>query len=269
MTGAARPASRTRAVAGFAALVCTGCLDHILDAPYVLSTGLGEVRGLAPTARHTLFVATSTGTWQIDGSGQRTAVDGRPARAITTHGTRLYVLHEDEIRWGPTPADGPAASLVGAAWPGALDLQAACDDTVMVATATSITRWDPATDTRTPWPAAPDGITAIGLGARECEELFVVAGSRLWSVTEEAATPLTAELSAPRAVTRDSAGAAWMLLGEPPVLARIVAGEPQVRARHLGDPRDLHFGTGELLAPLNVYIADGAGTVDYVRVPEE
>jgi hypothetical protein len=36
-------------------------------------------------------------------------------------------------------------------------------------------------------------------------------------------------------------------------------------ARSLGDTRDLQFGLGGLLAVENVYIANGAGSVDYVR----
>ena len=68
-----------------------------------------------------------------------------------------------------------------------------------------------------------------------------------------------------RAAATDTRGRVYVAQGAPTELWRVDPGGLVSMARWLGDTRDLQFGLGGLLAVENVYIANGAGSVDYVR----
>ncbi|MFN7145794.1 MAG: hypothetical protein ACK4YP_18610 [Myxococcota bacterium] len=59
----------------------------------------------------------------------------------------------------------------------------------------------------------------------------------------------------------------YVVHGDPPELFRVDPSGPVSVAKWLGDARDLHFGVGDRLPRENLYVANGAGTLDYVRPP--
>ena len=89
----------------------------------------------------------------------------------------------------------------------------------------------------------------------------------LWRLAEGRAATLLAQSEGARAAAGEPGGRRWLVHGEPPVLSRL-EGETLVQvAAHLGDPRDLHLGSGGLLRPDHLYLADAEGTVDYLPLP--
>jgi hypothetical protein len=153
-------------------------------------------------------------------------------------------------------------------WPtgGALDALAWCDDLVLLLYAGEIRAWLPRTGETRAWAEVPPDAARLALGRPpDCGEALVTAGDRLLSVVPSGAARELAVLPGLRAAAVDERGAVWVVHGVPPVLGRL--GDPEPFARHLGDPRDLHFGTGDLLPPANAYLAGATGTLDYVHVP--
>ena len=90
-------------------LLLGGCMDRLMEAPYVLATGLGEVNGLVPSTRGTLLAATPSGTWEVDETGARTLLSPVPSQSVAIHRGRIYALSGERILWGtsPAPAGGP------------------------------------------------------------------------------------------------------------------------------------------------------------------
>jgi hypothetical protein len=94
-----------------ALVALTGCLSSMLEAPYVLVTGLGAVHGLSPTARATMLVASERGIVEVTGEGASTLLVGDgPYRAVATHKGQLHALQTDVVRSAPFP---PPAAGVG------------------------------------------------------------------------------------------------------------------------------------------------------------
>ena len=252
-----------------ALLLLTGCLSEVLEAPYVLSTGLGEARSVCPSTRLTMLVASSTGLWEVDGEGAMAQVLAGDCSAVSMSPRDAYALCDGQLTWGALPAPGALAQgWSRKAAPGVRDVQVWCDGTVMLGDPASVTSWDPATGETSLWAEGLPGLRALALGGGEgCDWLTVVAGDRVLAVTPTGQSALAEGLVAPRAAAVDRQGRLWVVAGEPAVLSQVTGGKAQEFARYLGDPRDLQFGLGGLLPPSNGYLADGQGTLDYVYAP--
>ena len=245
-------------------LLLLGCLDAILEAPYVLTTGLGEARGLSPTVHRTMLVASSTGVLEVSGSGARTLLTSQPARAVASHAQHIYLLTDDSLLWGELPPSGePLGALSAVPISGAVDIQAWCDETVLIAGDFGLKIWSRTTSTLRDHPTPLPPLRAVSLSLQApCTVVNVISEDALLVVGE---TVTRHSLTAPRAATPDRHGNTWVVHGEPPVLSRLSGGVLEERARYLGDPRDVHFGNGEMFSADNIYIADGGGSLDYAR----
>lgn len=251
------------------ALTTTGCLDHILEAPFVLTPGLGEARSLAPSDHSTMLVASSTGLHDIDGEGAVTTLFEADAHAVSTHQARAYVLVGDTLRLGRHDAASGTWTWQSRPLQGARDLLAWCDLRLLAVTHGEILEVDP-TGATSPevWLRDQFGLRGLALDAeRPCEGVLAFSDHQLLFVTPAGEAEVILERQVElRAVATDGEGRTWIVHGTPPRLSVLVEGKPQTFAHYLGDPRDLHFGTGDLLKPDNVYLADGGGTLDYLRV---
>ena len=252
-------------------LLLGGCMDHLMEAPYVLATGLGEVNGLVPSTRGTLLAATPTGTWEVDETGARTLLSAVPSQSVAIHRERIYALSGERILWGTSPAPA-GGTLLTQEWPapGTVDIQAWCDGLVLMATPDDILVWSPDAGTVQPWKTGLTDIRHVALREEPtCEGALVLTDDALYDVGPGHAEALATGLSSPRAVAVDAHGEPWFVEGEPPVLSHLVDGKVTVFARYLDSPTDLHFGTGLGLMPSsNLYIADHTGTIEYVHMPE-
>ncbi len=252
----------------WASLLLSGCLDSILEAPYVLTAGMGEARGLSPTSRTTLMIATADGVMEVDGAGHRTVLSTIPAQAVATHRRYMYVLTDEGLMWGDFPPPGQRAQLVSVPIEDVVDLQSWCDGQVLLAGPTGLRLWNPEEGSVHDFSPGLPPLTAVSLlPLNPCSGALVLSTDGALILAErDSHEVLLSGLVHPRAIAADRYGYIWLVHGEPPVLSRFSDGALETRARYLGDPRDLHFGVGELLAPDNAYLADGSGTLDYARV---
>lgn len=252
-------------------LSLAGCVGEILDAPFVLSSGLGAARGVSPSPRTTLLVATDAGVVEVQGDGRAELLAaGVDALAVASHRETLYVLTAEGVRHGPMPPPGEAAAL--GLWPraGLRDMQAGCGERVHVADAAGLAAWVPATGALSRFGPPLADVRALALDPlAACAGVLVLAGDRVLWVTADAATPLATGLTRPRALSADAWGGVWVVHGEPPVLARLTTAGPDTRARHLGETADLGFGLGDLFHPANAYLVGPGGTLEYARVVPE
>ena len=109
------------------------CLDHILEAPLILATGLGEVNGIAPSPRESLLVATETGLWEVRADGNKRQLIDSPIQDISTHPERLIALDAGAISWGPYPShDEEFEFSQQLSLPGASRIQAWFDDQLWI-----------------------------------------------------------------------------------------------------------------------------------------
>jgi hypothetical protein len=260
-----------RAAAFTLPLLLTGCVGEILDAPFVLASGLGAARGVAPSPRTTLLVATASGVVEVEGDGQAAPlVPGVDARAVATHRDRLYVLVEEGVLHGPVPGPGAPPALDTWARPGVVDLQASCAGAVLFADAEGVGRWTPETGAVARHGPALPGIQALSLDpVSACEGVLALTDDAVHWVSPVATWPVATGLDRPRALTADGWGGIWVVQGEPPVLAKLTTAGPEVRARHLAPTADLGFGVGELFHPANAYFVGPEGSLDYARVVPE
>ena len=242
------------------------CIDHLLEAPYVLATGVGQdARSLSPTAARTLLVAGPAGVFEVDGSGAVVPLSKQPAIAAVGHARFTAVLDAQGLTFGHGPPWTPGHHV---ALPGAVAAQAWCDDQVLVLAqgALWLARADQTEPTR--WATAPADAVDLALGPQgDCAAALVLSPTRLWVVDPDGQRLLAEGLQQATAVGADRSRALWVVHEDPPVLARIEAGRPVTVARHLAPTTDLRFGTGGLLHPDNAYLLTRQGTVDYVRIP--
>ncbi|MDG1481427.1 MAG: hypothetical protein P8R54_17665 [Myxococcota bacterium] len=250
-------------------LALTGCLDAILEAPFVLSTGLTEVRSITPSGRTTMLAATPGGVVEIDGSGAHTLLSTHPARAIAAHATVIYLLTDDALLWGAMPPPGErigALSHISVA--GVVDIQSWCHGQVLLAGAAGLQTFDSSSGMLSPYPAKLPPLKSVSLPAEApCTGAVVASADAVIEVIGEELRSLPVDT--PRVVTPGRDGHTWLIHGTPPILSRMQDGTLSLRAEHIGNPLDAHFGTGELFSPSNIYFADAAGTLDYARVIDD
>ncbi len=236
-----------------------GCLDRLLEAPYVLTTGLGDVRSVSPGRDGGLLAATSTGVYAIAADGTAHLLDPSPASAVSADSRRAYVLREGRASW-----DGGESVT-----PGAVDLLAGYD-TLLVLTPTTLHAVAPDAKSRL-FSSGFTGARAVTLGASG--GYLVVSEDTLWSVPgasdggPSTATPLLTGLVDARAAAIDARERVYVVQGDPRGLWRVEDGRLTRMARWLDAANDLHFGVGGAFPAEQAYIATGTGTVDYVRPP--
>lgn len=248
----------------------------MLEAPYILTVGLPSVQGVSLSGRGTMFAATTAGTLDVQSDGQHHLLDARPARAVSAHAKTLYILDADgqTLRWGPLPAPGqPAQGLRTVSIEIAVsDMQAWCDEQVLLASAQGLLRWTPTKGTIVPFgprvaaqrvSLAPDPV---------CESALVIDEDRVYQVFDSTRRPLGTAIAAPQSAAVQAGGRIWLAHGAPAVLSVLTPdGGWEVRARHLGDARDIVFGGGvrsggASFSPGNIYIANGEGRLEYAQV---
>ena len=235
-------------------LLLGGCLDELLESPYVLTPGLGEVRAVAPGLHGELLVASATGLYAIDGNGVATRT-GEAADGVTVHPGVVYVR-----RGGTVSYDGGAIDVTGA-----VDILAGYDalaglypDRLVLDGRFGHTG-----------PPMPDRVVSLGRTDARAVALgptgyLVTTATALLAVDADVRV-LADGLTDARAAATDTRGRVYVAHGAPTELWRVEPTGLVSMARWLGDTRDLQFGLGGLLPAENVYIANGAGSVDYVR----
>lgn len=238
----------------------------MLEAPYVLVTGLGPVHALSPTPRTTMLVASDRGLLEVNGEGAATvlAEDGAYA-AVATHKGRLHALRGEVVRSTAFPP--PAVpTWTERPWPGARDLQSTCGDALFVADGAGIGRWSPGGEPTRFGPQRAD-IRALTIDvAAPCDGVIAVTDDAVLRVQASGVTPLASGVDGLRAAALDARGRVWVVAGDPPVLGTVGPGGVDARARHLGETGDLAFGFGGLFPSANAYLGTAAGTLDYARV---
>lgn len=230
-----------------------GCLDRMLEAPWVLTSGIGEARSLAPDGTGAWLVATDRGVARIDGEGKASDVEAGAADAVSTHPGRVYVLRDGVVRWPGGEARVDGAIDVAGGW-----------DALWVLTPDTLWAVDPATGEKTARATGLDGARAVALGP-EPEALVVTRDAVVAIGPGGGARALATGLVGPRAACTDARGRVFVAAGEDPALWRLDAAGPVLAARYLGDVRDLHVGLGGLLPAENLYLAVGTGSIDYLR----
>lgn len=245
-----------------------GCLDAWLEAPYILTSGLAPVHSLSPSSDDSFFAATDAGLVRIHGDGQHALIDPEPATAVSAHGDRLYALRGAELRWTPLPLSTPLVWTRRPAPAGTHDLQAWCEDSVALATDAGLMRWTPEDDQIVPLRWGEGAVSRLAVSPQAvCTELLVLSGDTVARRSASGSTPLVSGVSEARAIAAAGDGSVWVVHGASPVLSVIDGGALAVRARHLGDVRDVWFGSGAgLWSPANAYFASGEGRIDYAGV---
>lgn len=249
-------------------LALWGCLDALLEAPFILTAGLAPVNSLSPSPDSHFFAATDAGVVHILGDGQHALLDPAPAEAVSAHAGRLYALHGGELRWTPLPLAEPVVWTRRPAPPGTHDLQAWCEDSVVLATDGGLLRWTPADDqiTAMAWGKGPVARIAVSVTA-PCDELLVISGDSVQRRSASGSVVLASAVAAPQSLATASDGSVWVVHGADPVLSVLEGGQLSTRARHLGDVRDVWFGSGVgLWSRGNAYFASGEGRIDYAGV---
>ena len=230
-----------------------GCLDRLLEAPYVLTPGLSEPRSIGIAPDGGLLVTTRTGAFHIDGEGRAEQV-GEPAEAVSGTPGHTWYLRKGQLEGGERALAVPGAVDVLGGWEGLLVLY---PDHVERVNTSSLER--------TPVRLPVGDARAIALGPTGA--YLVVTPAALLELQGDTANTLVAGLVDARAAATDTRGRIYVAQGKDPALYRVDAGTLTLVAQYLDDPRDLHFGVGGLLPVENVYVANGAGTVDYLRPP--
>ena len=246
-----------------------GCLDSLLEAPYVLTTGLSEARSITPTPRRTMMIATPQGVIEIEGSGQHHPLTDQPVLSVATHASSVYLLTDSALQWGTLPPLGERLTILSSLpVSGIVDIQSWCEQRVLLAGAKGLQVWTPATGIIEDFHAPLPPLHAVSLPAIDpCGGVVVLTEDALIEISRDGQKRHPVEH--PRVATPGRDGHIWVIHGQPPVLSRLEEAGLVLRARHLGDPRDAHFGNGELFSPSNLYLADASGTLDYARVITE
>lgn len=237
-------------------LLLAGCLGRLQEAPYVLAVDLGEARSLAFRADSALLVATPRGLYAVDGEGRAEVVDARPALAVTATRRGVYTLDGSRLR-------GPELDQAA---PGAVDLAAGWDDRLWLLYPDHLDAVDAGDGSVS---RVADGLDrARALGLTPPPTMMVVTHDSVLLVDAAGAVrPVASGLEDPRAAAMDAGGRVWVATGSPGQLFRFEAGQPVRVARYLDDPRDLHFTVIDPFPPDRLWIASGAGRVDYVAAP--
>lgn len=246
-------------------LLLVGCLESLLEAPYILTAGLAPVHDLTPAPNGNLFAATEQGIVYIDEAGVSSIQDPFVASAIASHDVRLYALQDGTLH-------STALPIVPNAWQthptpeGVVDIQTWCGASVLLASAQGLHVWDAQSETLSTlsW-----GMPAeqVALDAHHpCTTLWVVSQGGVFRVEAQGHQQWLSGAEHIRDVATSQDGAVWIITGQRPALGRVVEGAVDIRARHLGVVHAMWFGEGGVWSPENVYLASAAGRVDYARV---
>jgi hypothetical protein len=252
-------------------LVLWGCrFAEVLEStPYVLSTGLGELRAIATGPSGTAFVAGPKGVLEIAGDGKATSALDGDARLVAAQPGRLFAVFGDVLEWTIRTSASPQAAGGSQSLPGVVDLLAWCDGDLLIAYADHLALWRLGQEVERTFGAPVPGIRAVAVGSPECGSALVLTNDALWSVPATGPTaPLVRGLKDPRAVASDPLGRAWIVSGDPVALARVDGSSLVPVASDLGDVRDVVFGHMGLFKPHNVYLAAGDGRIEYVHVAD-
>ena len=245
-----------------------GCFTELLEGPYVLATGLGPAATLSHTADGTLLVGGETGLWSVDGQGHAVHLLTEAVDSVSASPSRIFVLQGSTLRQAPWPPAPVLALSAGIEASGALQVQAWCQDQVMITRAGGLSLMDPGDGTQQPFGPPLAGARGGILGPDpDCASAVVLTDDTLLRVRATTVEPLLEGAIAPRTAAVDEQGRIWLVNGEPPVLSLVADGTAVTVARYLGQPRALNFGSGGLLHPQDAYIACADGSLDYVRVP--
>ncbi len=236
-------------------LLLLGCLDRLLEAPYVLTAGFGEARSLAISREGALLVAGTQGIARISETATATVIGADPVDAIAVNPTHLYALAD-----GVLTVEGVTVPV-----PGAVDIAASWNPELWVLYPDRIELL--ATDlTSTRLVSGLAGARAVNLGPQS--EMLVTLATEVRAYDAVGASrSIVGGLVDARMAAADESGRVYVVQGSPSELFRVDDGQLTLIARFLDDPRDLQFGRGQLLPRTFAYFATGNGRVDYVVVP--
>jgi hypothetical protein len=249
-----------------AACAWKDALDH---APYVLVTGLGDLRAIAPGPSSTAYATTSAGVIAVTGDGKSSRVLDGDTRLIAVHKDRLFAMQGDALRWVPIATAFEGAVGGSQPMPGVVDLVAWCESDLLVAYADHLALWRIGQEAERPFGEPIAEVRGVALGSDDCSTLLVLTADAVWS-TQASGPPrrIVRGLVEPRAVASDALGRVWVVSGEPPSLGRVEAGSLVPVAKRLGDVKDFFFGHQGLYSQQNAYLAEGDGQIEYVHVDD-
>ena len=236
-------------------LALGGCLDRLLEAPYILTSGLGEARSIAISREGDLIVAGTAGLTRITADGSPHLVDPVPTDAIAVSPNHRYALRAGHVDYEGTRLPVPGAVDIAATWNP--DLWVLYPDRVEI--------WDPDRHART-IVTGLSGARALTLGPQDEMLVTLPTEVRAYRADGRGRTLVTGLVNARFSAT-DEPGRVYVVQGDEPELFRVDDGTLTRIARFLDDPRDLQFGRGQSLVPTFAYLATASGRVDYVQVP--
>jgi len=248
-----------------------GCLDEMLEAPYVLATGLGEASDLTPTAAASMFVASNTGLWDVSGSGVARQMWTHPTEKVSTHIDRVWFLADGFLWQAPFPISSGASPFQRVVEvPGAVDVVAGCDDQVIIATADTISVWDGKQMVK--WADSLNDVQGLSLGPSDpCGGVLAISPRAVLRVTPQDVTAFqakpTRELQSARVGAIDAQGALWVIDGDS--LGEVTRSGWRHFASHLEEATAIHFGVGDLFQTDIAYITTRDGHLEYLQVPAD
>lgn len=232
-----------------------GCLDRLLDSPYILVAGLGEVRSLSISAEGRLLVGGSSGLTELARDGAPHHLGPTAADAITQSPHQLFVLREGRLDTGGTTVDTPGALDIAATW--FEDLWILYPDHLDAYGPTGVVR------------SVAAGFTdARNLNLGTPGEMLLTLPTEVRAYHADGTFRVIAtHLEDARTAIADGAGRIYVAHGREPTLSRVDPDGLTLVARFLEDPRDLQFGVPPNLHTDYLYIGSGAGRIDYIQVP--
>ena len=251
----------------FIPLLCTACIDQLLESPLLLATGLGQINGLAPTPRETILVATDQGLLEISTDGQIQKLTQNPALDVSTLPEHIVILTDHGLVWGPYPQNDSPFDLAGRALaPDVENIQAWYQNELLLGTPNGIRQLQMNRGKITPFAPAEVNITDLSLIPKDRSSVLVVSEQQLWQMSENnlelISSPLPVHLAA-----QDFRERLWLVHGSPPQLSLHHEDRWTHVVENLGRPTAITLGTGGLTPKDALYIATDNGTLEFIRVP--
>jgi hypothetical protein len=244
------------------------CLDSLLEAPLILTTGLPTVHGMAPTLRGSILVATEEGLWEVQSDGKQRQLTLQPVQDVTTHPESLTLLSEGIISWGPYPEPAADLKLSGRIpAPHAQQLQAWFDGSVMIGQIGSIQQLNRESGESQRIAEITGDLIDIGLGGNQHDSpVLVHTNTGLHRVTASGVTSMEvpAHLQGASLDVRDRL---WLVYGEPSQLSIQDKARLKPVSSSVGSLRSMTLGRGGALPSDALYIATDDGSIEYIRVP--
>ena len=263
---------RNALIAASAAMIgLSACLDRMLEAPYVLATGLGEAKTISPW-KGGFYVGGGSGVFEVAADGTARQVSSQPVDALTSLADGWAAIQGDQL----CTTAGRCLTVPGArdlaGWYGR-ELRVLAGDRVL---AVPLCRFDAPDADGCPkgeYREIIGGLTgARGIAYGEGRRWLVWTDRDLIAVIEP--EPASAAISRevlwsgmtdPRAAGVDGKGRVFVVQGAEPALYRVEGGGGVLSARWMEGVTDLYAGIEQGRLGDKLYLSSSAGKVVFLQ----